>query len=148
MNCVAKIRDIKITSTNTKDIICWSNGLSFSSLNRVVDAVSTLEAYEDGEHAPTASVILAAASALGHVAEKEVSHVEIEPYFGEVGLIWKNGRNKRVKAIFGPAVQACSVYHEKMVNGRVVEHEIRQNSNSQYLQERLSWLKNEELNVR
>jgi hypothetical protein len=148
MKDVATIRDFKTTSTNTKNIICWSNGLSFSSLNRVVDAVSTPEAYEDGEQIPSASVILAAASALGNVAEKEITNVEVEPYFGEVGLIWKNGRNKRVKAIFGPDKQEYSVYHEKMVDGRVVEHIIRPNSNGEYLQDRLAWLKTEELNVR
>src|SRR5713101_5790548 len=96
---------------------------SFRLLNKVIDAICDVDLYESREELkPSACAIITAADALNHVSVQDVDSVEIEPYSGELSLIWKAGRNKRIKAMFGPEKNSYSVYFERMVDGRVVEH--------------------------
>ncbi|MGB7281938.1 MAG: hypothetical protein WBE13_06730, partial [Candidatus Acidiferrum sp.] len=68
------------------------------------------------------------------------SSVDIEPYMGEISLNWRNGRDKRVKAIVPKGGLHFATYHEARQNGRVVDHSLRQGVNQDYLAERLDWM--------
>jgi len=114
-------------------------------VNKVADAAFDSDLYESvGEERPSPSAIVAAVEALASVSFQEANNVQIEPYPGEVGLVWKSGRNKRVKAMFGPEPHSYSVYYEQMVNGHVVDHHLEPHiepSNHDYLKQRLAWLR-------
>jgi hypothetical protein len=109
--------------------------------NKMVDAVYDQDLYEsDEEPKPRPMTIIAAADALSTLSPEDVNTVEIEPYSGELGLVWKSGRTKRVKAMFGPGRDAYSVYYEHMLNGHVVEHHLQSDPDHGYLRQRLAWL--------
>ena len=109
--------------------------------NKMVDAAYDSDLYESkDEPRPRAMTIIAAADVLSTLSAQDVNSVEIEPYSGEVGLVWKSGRTKRVKAMFGPERDSYSVYYEQMLNGRVTEHHLEPNPDELYLRQRLAWL--------
>jgi len=114
---------------------------SIRIVNRLVDALSNPDLYESkDELRPSGAAILAAADVLIHVEPQDKDSVEIEPYSGELSLIWRSGREKRVKAMFGQEKGSYSVYHERVINSRVVEHHLEPNANHEYLTGRLAWL--------
>ncbi len=117
-----------------------SYALMHRSLNKIADEVFNDDLYESTEERrPNTSVILEAALVLSQLPS-EIDRAEIEPYSGELSLVWRSGRTKRVKAMFGPGKKSFSVYHEQLVNGRVVEHHLRPQANDAYLRDRLAWL--------
>jgi hypothetical protein len=117
------------------------SALSSPWLKKLLDALSDGDLYEsDEELKPSPSAILAAAEALGHLRAQDADRVEIEPYSGELSLIWRAGRNKRVKAMFGQEKNSYSIYYEEMSNGRVVDGRLEPNANHTLLKERLAWL--------
>ncbi len=114
---------------------------NFRLLNDVIDAVCDVGLYESkDEQKPGAWAIVAAASALNYVARQDRDSVEIEPYSGELSLIWRAGREKRVKAMFGHEKNSYSVYYERLVGGLVVERHLERNADHAYLTGRLAWL--------
>jgi hypothetical protein len=115
--------------------------LNFRLVNKVMDALCDVDLYESPEELkPTGSAIIAAANTLKNMSPESIENVEIEPYSGELSLIWKSGRDKRVKAMFGQEPKSYSVYYEKMANGRVVERCLNTNATDNYLRDRLVWL--------
>jgi hypothetical protein len=117
------------------------SALSSPWLKKLLDALSDADLYEsDAELKPSPSAILAAAEALAHLQPQEADRVEIEPYSGELSLIWRTGRNKRVKAMFGQEKNSYSIYYEEMLNGRVVDGRLEPNADHTLLKDRLAWL--------
>jgi len=115
---------------------------SVRTVNMLMDVLSDVNLYESkDEPKPSGWAILAAADALVHVDVQDQKNVEVEPYSGELSLIWRAGRDKRVKAMFGQEKGSYSVYHERMVDGKVVEHHLEPNAGRAYLQRRLAWLR-------
>jgi hypothetical protein len=116
-------------------------GWHVRTVNMLMDALSNLDLYESNDELrPSGAAILAAADVLVHVEPEDRDIVEIEPYSGELSLIWRAGREKRVKAMFGQEKGPYSVYYERMVDGRVTEHHLEPNADHTYLKERLAWL--------
>jgi hypothetical protein len=114
---------------------------SVRMVNRLVDVLSNPDLYEsDNEPRPSGAAILAAADALVQLEARDKDNVEIEPYSGELSLVWRAGREKRVKTMFGQEKGSYSVYYERMLNGRVVEHHLEPNASHEYLRGRLAWL--------
>jgi hypothetical protein len=112
------------------------------TVNMLMDVLSNADLYESkDELRPSGVAILAAADALTHVEAQDKDSVEIEPYSGELSLIWRTGRERRVKAMFGQEKGSYSVYYERMVNGKVTEHHLEPNADHAYLKERLAWLR-------
>jgi hypothetical protein len=111
-------------------------------VNRLMDVLSNPDLYEsNAEPRPSGAAILAAADVLIQVEPQDKDSVEIEPYSGELSLIWRAGKEKRVKAMFGQEKGSYSIYYEQMVEGRVTEHHLEPNANHIYLRERLAWLR-------
>jgi hypothetical protein len=110
-------------------------------LNKLADAVFNADLYESAEEPkPSPDTVLAAVTVLGDLTSQKADEAEIEPYFGEINLIWKTGKSKRVKATFRPNAKSYSVYYEEMQDRRAVQHNLRPNADINYLQDRLSWL--------
>ncbi len=142
MSALSTIFDARISASSP---IGSTENLSFvlmhRSLNKIADEVFNDDMYESTEERrPSTSAILEAALVLSQLPS-EIDRVEIEPYSGELSLIWKSGRAKRVKAMFGPEKKSFSVYHEQLMSGRVVEHHLRPQANDTYLRDRLAWLR-------
>jgi hypothetical protein len=113
----------------------------FRLLNKLLDAISDTDLYESAdEQRPSRTAIIAAAEALAQLQAQDVDRVEIEPYSGELSLIWRAGRDKRVKAMFGQEKNSYSIYYEQMSNGRVVEARLEPNADHTLLKDRLAWL--------
>jgi hypothetical protein len=129
--------DLRNTATSSGDSLVLQN---FRALNKLLDAISDVDLYESNEVKISPSAVIAAAEALEQLTSQEVDKVEIEPYSGELSLIWRAGRDKRVKAMFGPEKNSYSLYYERMLNGRVVEQRLEPNANHAYLKDRLAWL--------
>jgi hypothetical protein len=111
-------------------------------LNKVIDAAYDEELYEsEQELKPRPAAIVAAVQALATLSDQDADTVEVEPFSGELGLVWKSGRSKRVKAMFGPEREFYSVYHERMLNGRVIERHLEPHPDHGYLRQRLDWLR-------
>src|SRR5271168_2203631 len=133
MNAVARVFDTQITSTQTND-----NDIRFVLLNRFLEAVHRDELYEsDAEERPSEFALVTAANALSFISLRELDGIEIEPYSGELSIIWREGRDNRVKAMFGRAKDSFTVYHEQMAHGRVVERHLETSPDSNYLRNRL-----------
>jgi hypothetical protein len=128
---------VRNTATSSGDTFVMQN---FRALNKLMDAVSDVDLYESNEPKISPSAIIAAAEALEQLTPQEVDKVEVEPYSGELSLIWRAGRDRRVKAMFGPEKNSYSVYYERMFNGRVVEHRLNANADHAFLKDRLAWL--------
>jgi hypothetical protein len=119
----------------------FRNPMNLRLLNKLTDAVFNADYYESAdERRPNADTVLAAVGLLGDLNNQRADDAEIEPYFGEINLIWRAGRNKRVKATFKPNAKSYSVYSEEMRDRRAVEHNLRQNADINYLSDRLNWL--------
>jgi hypothetical protein len=143
MNALSAVFDSKITASSpigsTEDI---SFALLHRSLNKITDKVFEDDLYESAEEQrPQASALVSAALALSFLSLQDMDTVEIEPYSGELGLVWKSGRTKRVKAMFRAKDEYFSVYHEQMIGGRVSEHHLQPNADNDYLRNRLAWLR-------
>ena len=114
------------------------------AMNKIADRVFDDDLYESlEERKPSISTMVDAAIALSGLSPQDRKAVQIEPFSGELGLVWASGRAKRVKAIFGPERGAYSVYHEHMLNGRVVDHHLEPQldvEDPSYLRQRLAWL--------
>ncbi|HZV89699.1 MAG TPA: hypothetical protein VFF95_19275 [Candidatus Binatus sp.] len=114
---------------------------NFRLLNKVTDALCDVDLYESKEELkPTGSAVITAANALINLPPQDVDSVEIEPYQGELSLIWRAATNKRVKAMFGQAKNSYSVYYEQMADGHVIQSHLEPNADHNYLRERLTWL--------
>jgi hypothetical protein len=128
------------SATNSlRDIVGFA--VTATTINKVIEAVSDSSLYEAHEERPCAAAILRAANVLVNVKPVDWSTVEIEPYMGEISLNWRNGRDRRVKAIIPKNGSYFSTYHEDMQNGRVASHSLKQRVNHEYLTERLNWLR-------
>lgn len=125
-----------VTSATTGEVSPLSNPL----LEKLLAALSNPDLYESDEPKPSPSAILAAAEALGQLEPQDVERVEIEPYSGELSLVWRAGRTKRVKVMFGQEKNSYSIYYEEMLNGRVVDGRLEPNANHTFLKDRLAWL--------
>lgn len=142
MNALSVPFDTHMTASSPMDStenLCFA--LLRLSINKIADGVFNDDLYESAEERrPSGSVVVAAAATLSQLPSLERERAEIEPYSGELSLVWRSGRTKRVKAMFGPEKKSFSVYHEHLVNGRVVEHHLRPQANDVYLRDRLAWL--------
>jgi hypothetical protein len=109
-------------------------------LNHLLDALSDAALYEQGEPKPSPETIALAANVLSRVEDRYRNNTEIEPYWGQLSLIWRTGREKRVKATFGG--DSVTVYHEEMIDGRVIDSgmETLRGSDTRELSARLAWL--------
>ena len=87
--------------------------LNLPAVNRIVTALTDGDLYEPPEEKPTGKAILCAAKILGALGKEESASAEIEPFAGELSLIWRANGTKRVKAMFGPD-GSYSVYHEQL----------------------------------
>jgi hypothetical protein len=95
---------------------------------------------DESEPIPNSSAVADAAMILARLDEQRRNDFEIEPFWGQLSLIWRSGAGKRVKATIG-GDGSFSVYHERMADGRVVESELVNPQNRVgYLNERLAWL--------
>lgn len=136
MSAPARALQDLTSATNVEHILP-----EFRAVNRIVDALRDLDLYEsEDELKPSPQAIVAAAGALIALSPQDAESVEIEPYSGELSLIWRAGGNKRVKAMFGQERNSYSVYYERMAGGRVVECHLRPNADNSYLVDRLTWL--------
>jgi hypothetical protein len=135
-----------IAKEKTSSTTTIQNNAAFVSnlglLNKIATEVSDADLYElRDEEKPSAKAILNAANTLGVLSLEESKAAEIEPFFGELGLIWHSGgRNKRVKAMFA-LDGSLSVYHEQIVDKRVTDYHLQPGATVEYLQERLAWLR-------
>lgn len=143
MSALASVFSCKSSATSPfKDRQEVSFALRFGLLNKIADAISKADLYESVEEPrPTTFAVIAAANALRHVSAQDVERVEIEPYSGELSLVWRAGRNRRVKAMFGQERDSCSIYHEQLEGGRVIQHHLEPNASHEYLRNRLTWLR-------
>lgn len=112
------------------------------AFNMIAEAVSDSELYESpDEQKPSGKAMLLAASTLGALGQEEVRRVEIEPFYGELSLIWRSAdRRKRVKVMFAED-RGFSVYHELLANKHVAEHHLEPVASPEYLKTRLIWLR-------
>jgi hypothetical protein len=147
MNCAAFWEQGTSSTTtlkNTKQV--WF-AKSSPWINRVIDAVSDVDLYESAEERkPGTTTIIAAAALLADLSALDARSVEIEPYSGELSLIWRIGHS-RVKATFGMNAESFSAYHERIAGGHVIENHLEPNASKTYLNDRLAWLHNNALNV-
>ena len=114
----------------------------FGLANRIMQTVGDRSLYEDDtEPQPNTNALVAATIALSKMDELFRDSCEIEPYWGQLSLVWRSGREKRVKATFG-AEGTLSIYHERMAEGKVVDSgmEIVQDDVARHLANRLAWL--------
>jgi hypothetical protein len=142
MTALAPVFTLKMSSTRSQrgsggDGYFWN----FRLLNKVTDALCDVDLYESkDEPKPSGNAIITAANALMNLLPEDVDNVEIEPYQGELSLIWKTTTNKRVKAMFGPAKNSYSVYFEQIVDGHAIQSHLEPSADHNYLRERLTWL--------
>jgi hypothetical protein len=126
----------------TADDVRWA--VMRGMINKLTDAVYDADLYEsDDEAKPRLGAIIDAAFTLASLPSRDAAAAEIEPYSGELGLVWKSGRAKRVKAMFGQERNSYSVYFEQMLNGHVVDHHLEPHldiDDNSYLRQQLAWL--------
>jgi hypothetical protein len=107
--------------------------------NVIFDACCDSDLYEEpGETRPSYDLVKNAARMLINTS---IANAMIAPYFGEINVTWKTD-GRRVKAIFGPAPDALSVYCEQMTDGRVTQKELKQNAGTADLKNSIEWLSN------
>jgi hypothetical protein len=106
-------------------------------------AVGDRTLYEDVlEPRPSIGAVVSAAVTVSRLNERFQEALEIEPYWGELSLIWRSGREKRVKATFDDDGR-FSIYYEQMIGGHVTDSGMLtpQNNYSENLTNRLAWLR-------
>ncbi len=137
---MALARDKTSATTTMTNEVEVNFALNLPAVNRIVTALTDGDLYEPPEEKPTGKAILCAAKILGALGKEESASAEIEPFAGELSLIWRANGTKRVKAMFGPD-GSYSVYHEQLTARRVTEHHLQSGANVEYLRDRLAWLK-------
>lgn len=131
-----------IASTTNAAEVKIAEAPAFYFANVLMNQVADRELYEEeSEPRPSAAAIATASLALAQLDEKFREAYEIEPFWGQLSLVWRSDQGKRVKATFG-GNGAFSVYHEQLRQGRVIDSQLETLSSDpiSYLKERLAWL--------
>jgi len=115
----------------------------YELLNRLMEAVGDRSLYEDiHEPRPGAGAVVTAAVTLSRLNDRFRDTLEIEPFWGQLSLVWRSGRERRVKATFGGDGR-LSIYYEQMIDGRVIDSgmDTPQDNFTGHLANRLIWLR-------
>jgi hypothetical protein len=111
--------------------------VNIGTFNAIVNAISDTDLYEaQDEPPPSFAVIRNAANILESIP---IEGAEVAPYFGEINVTWRIGRN-RVKATFGPEPNVFYVYQEQMEQGRVVHNHLEEHPDIDFLRTALRGL--------
>lgn len=113
-----------------------------AEIERLMLVLGDRSIYEDDtEPKPSRDALVTAAFILSGLSDHFRNNCEIEPFWGQLSLIWRSGLEKRVKATFG-GDGTLSIYHERMAGGRVVDSgmEVTHGPAGSVLAERLAWL--------
>ena len=120
-----------------------NEALIYDLVNRIMASVADRTLYEDvSEPRPSSEAVASAAVTLYKLSADYRDELEIEPFWGQLSLIWRSGHEKRVKATFGGDGR-LSIYYERMADGHVVDSGMLtpQNNFTNNLGNRLAWLK-------